>query len=103
MMMYNELSFGCMIYCVTPFLLIQNHNIAIDIMHYQREPAFKSTFVRLMGAHDSTFIPLVFSFVILVNAVVDSMASQNWDFMLMGLYLPGVLYVFNRLMDEKPS
>ena len=56
-----------------------------------------------MGAHDSTFIPLVFSFVILVNAVVDSMASQNWDFMLMGLYLPGVLYVFNRLMDEKPS
>ena len=56
-----------------------------------------------MGAHDSTFILLVFSFVILVNAVVDSMASQNWDFMLMGLYLPGVLYVFNRLMDEKPS
>ena len=100
--MYNELSFGCMIYCVTPFLLIQNHNIAIDIVNYSREPAFKSTFVRLMGAHDSTFILLVFTVVIFGNAVVDSLASQNWDCMLMWLYLPGVLYVFNRLMDEKP-
>jgi hypothetical protein len=92
-----------MIYCVTPFLLIQNHNIAIDIMNYAREPTYKSTFVRLMGAHDSTFILLTFSVVILLNSAVDSLATQNWDFLLMWLYLPGVLYVFNRLMDEKPS
>jgi hypothetical protein len=56
-----------------------------------------------MGAHDSTFILLTFSVVILLNSAVDSLATQNWDFLLMWLYLPGVLYVFNRLMDEKPS
>ena len=100
--MYNELSFCCMIYCVTPFLLIQNHNIATDIINYVREPAYKSTFVRLIGPHDSTFILLTFSVVILANAVVDSVAAQDWDMMWMWLYLPGVLYVFNRLMDEKP-
>jgi len=73
--MYNEVSYNCMIYCITPFLLIQNHNIAKDIINYVREPTYKSTFVRLIGTHDSTFILLTFSFVILANATIDSIAA----------------------------
>jgi len=97
---YNELSLSCCLFCLTPWLLIQNAKIALDLMMYEKEPGKKTTFVRLIGAHDSIFIILVYSAMMIFTSIVDSLAYGR-DHLLNLLYLPFCLYLFNRLMDEK--
>ena len=100
MLLYNELSLSCCLFCLSPWLLIQNSKIALDLMMYEKEPGAKSTFVRLIGAHDSIFVILVYSAMIAFTSVVDSIAYGK-EHLLNLIYLPFCLYLFNRLMDEK--
>jgi len=72
----------------------------MDLILFQKEPTFKSTFVRLIGQHDSIFIFLCQACVVLFNAACDGY-SYGSEHLLMFCYLPWVLYVFNRLMDDK--
>ena len=99
-MLYNELSLSCCLFCLCPWLLIQNAKIALDLMMYEKEPGQKSTFVRLIGAHDSIFVILVYSAMIVFTSIVDSIAYGK-EHLINLIYLPFVLYLFNRLMDEK--
>jgi hypothetical protein len=69
-------------------------------MMYEKEPGQKSTFVRLIGAHDSIFVILVYSAMISFTSIVDSIAYGK-EHLINLMYLPFVLYLFNRLMDEK--
>ena len=102
MLWYNELSLSCCLFCLTPWLLVQNAKIALDLMMYEKEPGKKSTFVRLIGAHDSIFVILVYTAMMTFTSIVDSIAyGKEHLFNLM--YVPFCLYLFNRLMDEKPE
>jgi hypothetical protein len=56
--------------------------------------------VRLIGAHDSIFVILVYSGMIAFTSIVDSIAYSK-DHLLKLVYVPFCLYLFNRLMDEK--
>lgn len=69
-------------------------------MSYEKEPGKKTTFVRLIGAHDSIFVILVYSAMMMFTAIVDSIAYGK-EHMLNLVYLPFCLYLFNRLMEEK--
>lgn len=69
-------------------------------MMYEKEPGVKSTFVRLIGAHDSIFVIFVYSAMIAFTSIVDSIAYGK-EHLLNLVYLPFCLYLFNRLMDEK--
>ena len=71
MLVYNTVRFNCLAFCLTPFLLIQNMFIVLDVVNYEREPTFKSTFVRFIGQHDSLFIMLCYTAVVCFNALVD--------------------------------
>jgi hypothetical protein len=98
--MYNETSLSCCLFCLSPWLLIQNAKIALDLMLYEKEPGQKTTFVRLIGAHDSIFIILVYSAMMMFTTLVDSIAYGK-EHLLNLIYVPCCLYLFNRLMDEK--
>jgi hypothetical protein len=56
--------------------------------------------VRLIGAHDSIFVILVYTAMIVFTSIVDSIAYGK-EHLINLTYLPFVLYLFNRLMDEK--
>lgn len=100
MLWYNELSLSCSLFCLTPWLLIQNAKIALDLMNFERELTLKSTFVRLIGSHDSIFVILVYSAMMVFSSIVDSIAYGK-EHLLNLIYLPFCLYLFNRLMEEK--
>ena len=69
-MLYNEMSLDCLLFCLPAFLLVQNFKIATDLVLFERETAARSTFVRLVGTHDSIFLMLIYTCFILVNTTV---------------------------------
>lgn len=71
-------------------------------MMYQKEPGKKTTFVRLIGAHDSIFVILVYTAIMIFTSLIDSIAYGK-EHLLNLITVPFCLYIFNRLMDEKPE
>jgi len=74
MLLYNELSLKLALFLLTPFLFLQNSKICYEVMVYQKERTRKSSFVRLLGAHDAIFVFLLFSFVICFINLIDAFA-----------------------------
>lgn len=69
-------------------------------MNFERELTLKSTFVRLIGSHDSIFVILVYSAMMVFSSFVDSIAYGK-EHLFNLIYVPFCLYLFNRLMEEK--
>lgn len=49
MVLFNEFSISCLVFCTVPWLIVQNWRIATDLVCYEKEPNYKTTFVRLIG------------------------------------------------------
>ena len=88
-----------LVFCITPFLLMQNAGTLLDILCWQHEPYHKTNVVRLLGTHSAKFIVLCSAGLIFVNGVVDTQRSGNSDPML--AYLPFALWILNTFMEEK--
>lgn len=102
-LMFNELSLSCIVFCAVPWFVFLNWHIAIDLICFEKEPAAKTTFVRLIGQHDSIFLFLIFTAYLCFNTVLDSLNYWDAHQLSVLVYLPWALYVFNRLMDERPA
>lgn len=99
MLWYNELSLALALFCVTPWFLVQNCVIALDILNFEVEPAQKTNFVRLIGTHSALFMVLVFTAMVLFNTGVDA-AVQGPCCLGVIAYIPFVLYLVNRIMES---
>ena len=100
MRMVNEISLELMVITVLPLLIWLNRKFALQIMIFQKEPTVKSTFVRLLGQHDTIFLMLIFSSMIAIANLLDAI-TFNWLYLLNLTYIIFILYVFQRLMEEK--
>jgi hypothetical protein len=98
--MFNEISLELMVINVLPVLIWLNRKFALQIMIFQKEPTVKSTFVRLLGQHDTIFLILIFSFMVGITNLLDAL-TFNWLYSLNLTYVIFILYVFQRLMEEK--
>jgi len=49
MLSYNKTSLGLLVFVMVPLILFQNGKICIDVVLYEKEETFKSSFVRLLG------------------------------------------------------
>lgn len=102
MLIYNELSIGCLIFCLTPFFMAWNFKFAIDLILYKKEPEQKTTFVRLMGVPKTLTLFLSHTFFIMFCSAIDSITNETWNFLILTwLYVPWTFFVVNRLMDGK--
>jgi len=61
MLLFNTLRLKAMVFAMGPLLLFQNGKMALDILTYVKEPLQKSTFVRLIGQHDSVYLLIMFT------------------------------------------
>jgi hypothetical protein len=102
MYMVNEISLELLIINVIPLLIWLNRKFALQIMIFQKEPTHKSTFVRLLGQHDSIFLILIFSLMVGVTNLLDAL-TFNWLYALNLTCVVFMLYVFQRLMEEKQT
>ena len=91
--MFNEISLELMVIIVLPVLIWLNRKFALQIMIFQKEPAVKTTFVRLLGQHDTIFLILVFSLMVAVTNLLDAV-TFNWLYTLNLSYVVFILYVF---------
>lgn len=96
--LYNELSFTAILFCLTPFLLLQNCKLVLNILTYKDEPLWKTNFVRLLGTHDSIFIFVLFSSLICFSSMLDAFAYGKIH-LLNCLYALLPLYAFGKLME----
>lgn len=65
-----------------------------------KEPREKTTFVRLIGQHDSIYLVLVFTLLLTVMNVLDAIAIDT-AYLANLIYLPMVMYLFVKIMDTK--
>ena len=98
--MFNEISLELMVIIVLPVLIWLNRKFALQIMIFQKEPTIKTTFVRLLGQHDTIFLILIFSLMVGITNLLDAI-TFNWLYTLNLTYIIFILYVFQRLMEEK--
>jgi hypothetical protein len=93
MHMFNEISLELMVINVLPVLIWLNRKFALQIMIFEKEPTVKSTFVRLLGQHDTIFLILIFSFMVGITNLLDAL-TFNWLYLLNLTYVIFILYVF---------
>ena len=99
--MYNMMSLKLTLCLIPVHFMVFSGKQAFDILLYELEKKHKSTFVRLLGVHDTLYLILIFSVVIGLMSTVDSFTS-DWLYLLNWFYLAWVVYSVNRMMDEKP-
>lgn len=91
----------CALFCITLFLVVQNGQILIDILSFDMAGAeAKTSFVKLAGSHYALFLMLCNTLMILVFAAIDTV-FVGYQFLAVGLYVPFILYMMNRIMEEK--
>lgn len=100
MLSYNRTSLGLIVFLSVPLILFQNGKICIDVVLYEKEDTFKSSFVRLLGQHDSIYLMIIFSLLVMVMSVLDAIALDTIHLLNL-LYMPIVLYLFTRIMDTR--
>lgn len=66
MLSYNRTSLGLVVFVMIPLILFQNGKICLDVVLYEKEETFKSSFVRLLGQHDSIYLMIIFTMLITV-------------------------------------
>ena len=84
------------------WLLALNAFMLGDVIDFESEPTFKSTFVRLIGSHSTCFLVLVFALVVSLSACVDTITVDTAHLVVL-LYVPFVIFVVNELMEEQTS
>ena len=72
--------------------------MTLDVISYVNDK--KTNFVRLVGPHQAIFMMLVNALTIFVCTVIDS-ATLGWENLLMVAYVPFMLYLMNRMMEER--
>jgi len=100
MLWFNELSLSCCYFCLTPWLLVQNCLILIDIIGYEKELQFKTNFLRLIGTHTGLFVILMFTLTMLINAIFDTFILGLPNILILA-YIPFVIFIINKFMEEK--
>ena len=99
--MYNTLSMRCILCTIPVLFMLFSCKQVFDVLLYENEKGKKTTFVRLMGVHDSLYLILVFSLVIAALSMIDAFA-YDWLFLANCLYVPlFAVYTANRMMDDK--
>jgi len=102
MLSYNRTSLSLIVFTMVPLILFQNGKICIDVVLYEKEETFKSSFVRLLGQHDSVYLMIVFTLLVSVMTVLDAIAVNSVHLFNL-LYLPLIVYLFTSIMDTKQS
>ena len=100
MLSYNRMSLSLIVFVSVPLILFQNCKLCIDVILYEKEEFQKSSFVRLIGQHDSTYFIIVFSMLVSVLNILDAIAVDP-IYAANLLYVPFVLYMFTAIMDTK--
>lgn len=91
MLLYNTCSMRAMVFAMAPMLIFQNGKMSFDILIFVKEEFQKSTFVRLIGQHDSTYLIVMFTILISVMSILDAMAVNSVHLTNL-IYIPLVLY-----------
>lgn len=102
MLWFNELCLMCLLAYMPVWLLALNAFMLGDVIDFETEPTFKSTFVRLIGSHSTCFLVLVFALTVSLCASVDAI-TVNSAHLLVLLYVPFAIFVVNELMEEQTS
>ena len=97
---YNKTSLSLIVFVMAPLILFQNGKICIDVVLYEKEETFKSSFVRLLGPHDSIYLMIVFTMLIAVMSILDAIAVDSVNLFNL-LYVPFIIYIFTAVMDTK--
>lgn len=98
MLLFNELNLTCGLFCLVPWLLVQNAIMSLDIISFTNEK--KNNFVRLVGPHQAIFMMLVNAVAIMVCAFIESI-TLGLENAALFCYIPFVLYLMNRMMEER--
>ena len=85
---------------MVPLIIFQNGKICFDILTYVQEPAKKTTFVRLIGQHDSTYLMVMFTLLVALMSIMDAF-SENFVHLSNLVYIPLILYQVVKIMDTK--
>jgi len=102
MLLYNTASLRVMVFAMAPLLVFQNGKICFDILNFVKEPREKSTFVRLVGQHDSVYLVIMFTLLVCLMSVMDACAISP-VYLCNLAYLPLVMYMFVKIMDTKQA
>ena len=100
MLLFNTLRLKAMVFAMGPLLLFQNGKMALDILTYVKEPLQKSTFVRLIGQHDSVYLLIMFTLQVELMSLLDACSSDK-IYLLNLIYVPLILYQVVKIMDNK--
>ena len=102
MLLYNTCSLRAMVFAMVPMLIFQNGKMSFDILTFVKEPFQKSTFVRLIGQHDSTYLIVMFTLLVSVMSIMDAIAV-NAVHLTNLVYIPLVMYQVVKIMDTKQA
>ena len=102
MLLYNFLSLKAMVFAMAPMLIFQNGKMCFDILTFEKEPFHKSTFVRLIGQHDSTYLMVMFTLLVSVMSIMDACATETVHLVNL-IYIPFVMYQVVKIMDTKQA
>lgn len=76
--------------------------MCFDILTFVKEPFQKSTFVRLVGQHDSTYLIVMFTLLVSLMSVMDAIAVNTVHLTNL-IYIPLVMYQVVKIMDTKQA
>lgn len=94
-------SIKCILFLIPVLFMLFSLKQIFDVMLYVNEKGKKSTFVRLIGIHDTLYLVLMFALVISIMSLIDAF-SIDWLHLVNCLYLPiFAVYTANRIMDDK--
>lgn len=99
---YNTVSLALAVFCFTPMLIFQNLKMIFDVILFQRESEKKSSFSRLIGHHDTVYLIVCFSVMIVIFAIFDAIKDGSSQ-LLMASYLLPMVYFFTWLMDKQTT
>ena len=85
---------------MTPWLLCINFMMVVDLIGFEDEPTFKSTFVRLIGSHTTLFVILCYASLVCFSAGLDSVLLGVKNLWVL-VYMPSVIAIINQLMETK--
>lgn len=71
-------------------------------MLYEKEETIKTSFVRLLGQHDSIYLMIIFTLLISSMSILDAIAVDSVHLFNL-LYIPCMLYLFTAIMDTKQA
>ena len=100
-LLYNTCSLQAMIFAMAPMLLFQVGKMTLDILVYEKEPTYKTTFVRLIGKHDSVYLLIMFTLMVCLMSVMDALAEGKIHYLFNLINVPLVLYSVVKIMDTK--